>query len=386
MPKSEVELGGLTLKNPIIAGSCSLNRKLSHLAEMERAGVSAVVTPTIAEGFEDRVCTTTASKERWRIYGDRRIDLEEGAALIASAAETLSLPIIASIRAERGLPSWLRIASKVKKAGARALELDLYLPDNAIREGGSWVARVVQRVKQESTLPVFCKLTAHGDELVALALACQEAGADGIVTSGYMTVFPGIDVDKGGRPLFAGLKVTPLLSGSGPWMRPMVLMYTALLASSLKIPVITGDGGLNYKEAVEHLMLGARAVQLTSLLLTGGPGAVSDCVAGLKRFLAAKGYASVEEIWGLGQKYIVPRTRMTFYPIISRVIEEKCTGCWICLERLADCQAFVKLAKKVVVDEEKCTGCSLCVAMCPENAFVLEVKRDVRMAGAGRPH
>ena len=386
MCKTEIELGGLTLKNPIIAGSCSLNGELSNLMELERAGVSAIVTPLITERLDGKVCPATATKERWRIYGDRRIDLEGGLALIASATRRSSLPIIASIRADSGPEGWRKMAWEVEKAGAAGLELELFLPLSDTREGEGWVASVTQVVKGEATIPVFCKLTAHGDDLVALAMACQDSGADGIVASACMSIFPGIDIDNEGRPLFSGLEVTPLLCASGPWMRPMVLRYTALLASSLKIPVISGDGGLNYREVVEHLMLGARAVELTSLLLAGGPSAVSDCVSGLESFLEDKGYGGVEEILGVGQKYIVPRTRMTFYPIVSRVIEEKCTGCWICLKRLPDCQAFIQLEKIVVVDEERCTGCNLCVPICPEDAFVMEVRKDVRMAGEDRPH
>jgi dihydroorotate dehydrogenase (NAD+) catalytic subunit len=174
-----------------------------------------------------------------------------------------------------------------------ALEINLSCPN--IKQGGiclgkeaEGVFRIIRKVKQVTSLPLIAKLTPEVTDIVAIARAAYEAGADGITV---LNTFPaaGIDVQKGKVSLRGGL--------SGPFLKPMALRAVADITASIPVPVIGTGGIMDEQDAVAFLMAGATAVQVGTATFID-PFAIPKIVRGIGAYMETHGIARTEQIRG----------------------------------------------------------------------------------------
>ena len=174
-----------------------------------------------------------------------------------------------------------------------ALEMNLSCPN--IKQGGIClgkrpedVYRVVRRVKAVTDLPLLAKLTPEAADVVAIAQAAHEAGADGVTV---FNTLPAAAVDlEGGRMAARG-------GLSGPFLRPVALRAVADIASTLPIPIIGTGGIMNTSDALAFLMAGASAVQVGTATLID-PFAIPRIVKGVAEYLDAHRISKIDEIKG----------------------------------------------------------------------------------------
>jgi dihydroorotate dehydrogenase (NAD+) catalytic subunit len=151
-------------------------------------------------------------------------------------------------------------------------------------------ATVVRTVKAAARQPVLAKLTADVTDLVAVARAVVEAGADGLVLINTLLGMA-VDVHRR-RPRLAS--VTGGLSG--PAIRPVAVRCVWQVATALPGVPIVGTGGVaTAEDAAELLLVGATAVAVGTASFVN-PRAVIEVAAGLERYLAAQGAGSVAEL------------------------------------------------------------------------------------------
>ena len=137
-------------------------------------------------------------------------------------------------------------------------------------------AEVVRSVKAVTTKPVIVKLSPNVTDIVAIAKACEDAGADGISLINTML---GMRIDiRSKRPIIANI-----MGGfSGPAIFPVAVRMVYQVANAVKVPVI-GMGGVSKAEDVVEMMLaGATAVEVGAANLVN-PFACRDIIADLPR-------------------------------------------------------------------------------------------------------
>jgi dihydroorotate dehydrogenase (NAD+) catalytic subunit len=156
---------------------------------------------------------------------------------------------------------------------------------------------VVTAVKNAVHIPIFTKLTPNTSHIRDLARTVERAGGDGIVAVNTLRAMA-IEVETG-RPIL-GNKIGGL---SGPALKPVALRCVYEIAQTVDIPVIGCGGVVGWRDAIEYLLAGARAVQIGSAIAYKDLTVFDEIVTGIRDYLQRKEYSEVEDIVGLSQKY-----------------------------------------------------------------------------------
>ena len=176
------------------------------------------------------------------------------------------------------------------------LEVNISCPN--VHHGGmsfgtdpAMAARVVRAVKAVTTKPVIMKLSPNVTDIVAIAAACEDAGADGI---SLINTLMGLRIDlKARRPILAN--ATGGLSG--PAVFPVALRMVWQVAKAVSVPVI-GMGGVSTAEDVIEMMLaGATAVEVGAANLAD-PFACKRIIEDLPSVLDRYGIDHISDIIG----------------------------------------------------------------------------------------
>ncbi len=202
--------------------------------------------------------------------------------------------------------SYMEGARLLEKSGVDAIELNISCPN--VSAGGAAFGMTCQsaesitkKIRSIVTKPLIVKLTPQAADIVAVALACKEAGADALsLCNSFQGV--AIDIEKG-KPVFDKIKA----GFGGPAVRPMALrlvweVVEAMnkLPESQRIPVIGIGGIATWSDAVEFIMAGAQAVQVGTATFAN-PLAMKEIVEGLESFMRRKGYQKLDDFRGVAQ-------------------------------------------------------------------------------------
>lgn len=152
-------------------------------------------------------------------------------------------------------------------------------------------AQVVAAVKEHVSKPVIVKLSPNVTDIVAIAKACEKAGADGISMINTML---GMRIDlKKRKPVVAN----KMGGFSGPAVFPVALRMVYQVYEAVKVPVI-GIGGISTAEDVIEMMLaGATAVQIGAMNLVD-PYICKEIVEQLPVTMEKYGIGSLSDIIG----------------------------------------------------------------------------------------
>lgn len=208
---------------------------------------------------------------------------------------TLGRPILVSIAGHR-IADFVTVAELLAdEAGVAGLEINVSCPN--VEDGllfGTDPARtraLVAAVRARTTLPVFVKLSPNVTDIVPIAQAAADAGADGLA---LINTLAGIAVDARARRMRLGAGVGGL---SGPAIKPVALRMVWEVARRVALPIVGMGGILTAEDAVEFLLCGAHAVAVASGVLHNARIA-EDITEGLAGFLREEGLASITEIVG----------------------------------------------------------------------------------------
>lgn len=183
--------------------------------------------------------------------------------------------------------------------GVAALELNISCPNLDI--GGMEfgvdprsAAEVVRATMQATTLPVIVKLTPNVTDIVPIAQAVAEAGADALCVANTLL---GMAIDTRRRRPVLNRGVGGL---SGPAVKPVILRMVYQVAHAVHVPVIASGGVTTGLDAVEYLLAGASAVQVGTATFRN-PRAPLDVLDGLEQFMCEEGIDDVQELIGAAQ-------------------------------------------------------------------------------------
>jgi dihydroorotate dehydrogenase (NAD+) catalytic subunit len=148
---------------------------------------------------------------------------------------------------------------------------------------------VTAAVRAATARPLIVKLTPNVTDLVSIATAIVDAGADALSA---VNTYVGMTLDlQTGRPVLAN--VTGGLSG--PAIRPLALHAVYTVARAVSVPVIASGGAMSGEDAVEFLLAGAVAVQVGTLNFLR-PDAGRFVLSGIEAHMARAGVGTVAEI------------------------------------------------------------------------------------------
>ena len=152
-------------------------------------------------------------------------------------------------------------------------------------------AEVTRTVKEVCKKPVFIKLSPNVTDIVAIARACEDAGADGLT---LVNTFLGMRIDIARRKPVIANKMGGF---SGPAIFPIALRMVYQVAHACQIPVMGCGGVASARDVIEMMMAGATAVQVGAENLRN-PFACPEIVSALPALMEELGIHSLTEIIG----------------------------------------------------------------------------------------
>jgi len=234
---------------------------------------------------------------------------------------------------------WGELAKMSEDAGADMLELNFSCPQMAHKNAGHRVgqdfhavAGFTEVVKKASKLPVIAKMTPNITDMLPVALAAKNGGADAIAAINTIRAITEIDINNfTPLPNIHG-KSSPT-GFSGPAAKPIALRFVSELYNSkqLNLP-ISGIGGIEtWIDALHFLLLGASNLQVTTGIMKYGYRIVEDMIEGLSDYMLERNIKSLEDIIGkAAQKIVDPSEFNTRFQVVSVIDESKCIGCGQC--------------------------------------------------------
>jgi dihydroorotate dehydrogenase (NAD+) catalytic subunit len=290
---------GLLLQNPVITASGTLSNGLeaARIFDVNRLGaiVSKGTTLRPRDGNPQPRTVETPSG-MLNTIGLQNVGIEALVRDVAPVWATWRVPVIVNIAGET-VEEFAALASRLDGVpGVSGIEVNISCPNVAV--GGmlfgqdpQQAAAVAAAILRATTLPVIVKLTPNVTDIVAVARAVVDAGADALCLINTLQAMA-IDI-RARRPVlstvFGGL--------SGPAIKPVALRAVYQVAGAVDVPVI-GCGGISRGEdAIEFIMAGATAVEVGTATFAN-PRAPLNVLDGIERFLRDNGVSDVRELVG----------------------------------------------------------------------------------------
>lgn len=299
------DVGGLKLSNPLILASGFLGVSGQTLARVAKAGAGAVVTKSSAvmarEGYPNPTIVEIPVG-MLNAVGLPNPGIKEMAEEIM-AAKKMGATVIGSVFGYTK-DDFAEAAAVAEDAGADAVELNVSCPHvkgigKEIGQDAMVLSSVTSYAKSTVAIPVIVKLNPNVSDIVAMARAAAESGADALTAINTVRGMA-IDIDLQ-RPLLA----VGIGGLSGPAIKPIALRCVYEIREELDIPIIGSGGILDWRDAVEFFLAGASAVQLGTALLYKDLKIFQEINKGLSKYLKSRGYRSLSEIVGLTHKATV---------------------------------------------------------------------------------
>lgn len=288
---------GLNLQSPLIVGSSGLSRSLDKVKSFAEAGAGAVILKSI---FEEQIDSQVASLSEHNDYAEgaeylahyvRSEEIGNYLALIKEFKEALHIPVIASVCCMRS-ESWFDFAVQVEEAGADAIEVNIMKVESSLFFNWSSVEQgyihLVQELRRRLRIPIIIKLSRYHTALPALVDKLHAAGASA-VTLFNRSYQADINLDT------EALSMGDVFSHAGEFAE--TLRFTALVSGSVKgLELSASSGVYTWQELTKAILAGAHTAQMATALYKRGAGAISEALEGLKTWMQAHGYQSIEEM------------------------------------------------------------------------------------------
>lgn len=296
----QVEFAGLTLENPILtaSGCFGYGEEAAEFFDINILGgiVTKSITPLPRTGHPPPKVVETASG-MLNTIGLTNVGLDRFITEKLPFLQKLNCAVIVNIAGAK-IDDYVLLAEKISsQEGVDAVEVNISCPN--VESGGlefgaspEEAANIIKLVKKTSHVPVIPKLSPNVTDIVAIAKAVEDAGADAVSLINTL-IGTAIDIKTGQFKLsnrFGGL--------SGPAIKPVALAMVYKVATAVKIPVI-GIGGISSgDDVVEFLMAGAKAVQIGTACFAE-PTVFLRIIDELSAYIKEHDYRDVNEIIGM---------------------------------------------------------------------------------------
>jgi dihydroorotate dehydrogenase (NAD+) catalytic subunit len=297
-PSLAVTLAGIEFPTPVLAapGPLEFGRQVQSAYDLRAFGgfITKSVTLEPREGHPGP--DTVQVPGGWlNAVGLRNPGVGAFIARDLPFLRTLGRPVIVSV-AGHSEDEFAEVAEALDaEDGVAGLEVNISCPN--VDDGllfGTDPARthaLVARVRAAARRPLFVKLTPNCSDVVAIALAAADAGADGL---SLINTLQGLAVDPRTRRGLLGAGIGGL---SGRAIKPVALRVVWEVTQRVRLPIIGMGGITTGEDAVEFLLCGAHAVAVATAVLDN-PHAATDITEGLRAFMIEQHVAGVADLVG----------------------------------------------------------------------------------------
>jgi len=291
-----VELGQLTLKNPILPASGTFSAEFANVIDLNRLGALVCKTvsrnyrvgnppPRVAELDAGMINSIGLPTKGLAYFLDRQIP----------EYKRFTAPLVCSITSEN-IEDFADMARDVSVPGVDAIELNISCPTRqpgggnfALNEDTTY--RVVKLCRGATEKPLWAKLSPNAGEISAVAEAAEKAGADAITVSNTIL---GLKINLDTFRSYIGNGYGGI---SGPGVKPIVLRMVHQCSKCVKIPIIGCGGIMNAEDVVEYMLAGASAVEI-GFANFRHPTAMIAIIDDLEKWCARRGIARVATLTG----------------------------------------------------------------------------------------
>ncbi|KAG8436764.1 hypothetical protein GDO86_007740 [Hymenochirus boettgeri] len=312
-----VEMAGLKFQNPFGLASAPPTTSAPMIRRSFEAGWAFALTKTfslekdIVTNVSPRIIRGTTSGP---IYGPGQgsflnIELisEKTAAYWCKSITELKSDfpkniVIASIMCSYNKDDWTKLSKMAEASGADALELNLSCPHGmgergmglACGQDPELVRNICRWVRQAVKIPFFAKLTPNVTDVVKIAMAAHEGGADGVTATNTVSGLMGLKADATPWPAVGTGRRTTYGGVSGNAIRPIALRAVSAIARAIPGFPILATGGIDSADSgLQFLHSGASVLQVCSAVQNQDFTVIEDYCTGLKALLYLK---SIDEL------------------------------------------------------------------------------------------
>jgi dihydroorotate dehydrogenase (fumarate) len=295
---------GFKLRTPLVPSASPLSEKIDNIKRMEDAGAAAVVFHSL---FEEQVHRdrhdlqyyldqgTESYAESLTYFPDRaefKIGPEAYLEHIAQAKAAVDIPIVGSLNGTT-LGGWLAYAQQIERAGADALELNIYsVPSNPDISGDdieTHYLNILAAVKAELKIPVAVKLSPFFTNFARFARSADRNGADALVLFNRFYQ-PDIELET--------LEISPNVLLSTPMAMRLPMRWIAMLYGRIGASLAATSGIHRATDALKMLMAGADVTMFCSVLLRRGIDHIRVIEREMREWMEEHEYESVEQLKG----------------------------------------------------------------------------------------
>ncbi|BBO67482.1 dihydroorotate dehydrogenase B (NAD(+)), catalytic subunit [Desulfosarcina alkanivorans] len=298
-PDLTVDIGGLTLQNPVMtaSGTFGYAREFDHYIDLNRLGgiiVKGLSLEPSKGNPPPRIVETDCGM--LNAIGLENVGIDAFIREKLPFLETLCPPTIANIYGKT-VAEYARLAERMEPLDAvKGLEVNISCPN--VKEGGvafgsdpALAREVVSAVREKTTKHLMVKLSPNVTDIALMAEVAEAAGADALSLINTIT---GMAVDLSSRRS----RLANVTGGlSGPAIKPVALRMVWQASRAVSIPVVGVGGIMNATDALEFMMVGATAVQVGTANFVN-PGGTMDIIDGMQKWLRDEGLDDVKQLIG----------------------------------------------------------------------------------------
>jgi len=298
-PDMTVKFAGLTLRNPVMtaSGTFGYGQEFAEYVDLEKIG--AFVTKGLslrprAGNPTPRIVETPGGM--LNAIGLQNVGIEAFITKKVPFLRMVKTPAIANFFGST-IDEYAELAGRLNEIPEVAgLEVNISCPN--VKQGGivfgtdpKCAAEVVSACREATSKPLIVKLSPNVTDVVAMAKACVDAGADALSLINTLT---GMAIDLQRRkPVLAN--ITGGLSG--PAIKPIALRMVWQVARAVNIPLIGIGGIMNATDALEFILAGASAVQVGTASFIN-PSTAQQIAADMEQWLIENNVTSVSSLIG----------------------------------------------------------------------------------------
>jgi dihydroorotate dehydrogenase (NAD+) catalytic subunit len=298
-PDMSVEIAGIKLRNPVMpaSGTFGYGEEYTPFIDMEKIG--AIVTKGLslkpkAGNPTPRIAETVSGM--LNAIGLQNVGIDAFIQHKMPFLRTVNTPVIANFFGNT-LEEYGEVAKRLNDIPEIAAgELNISCPN--VKQGGivfgtdpKAASEVVALVRKNLQKPLIVKLTPNVTDITVVARAVEEAGADAIACINTLT---GMSVDVNTRKP----RIANMTGGlSGPAIRPVAVRMVHQVVQTVSVPVIGIGGIVKAMDALEFLIVGAKAVQVGTANFVD-PTAMISIIEGIEEFLVEEGIDDIHDLIG----------------------------------------------------------------------------------------
>ena len=298
-PDMSVAIAGIAMRNPVMTASGTFGYGAEFADYLDLESIGAMITKGLslrpkAGNPTPRIVETSGGM--LNAIGLQNVGIDAFIEQKLPYLKNVNTPVIANLYGNT-LEEYGEVASRLDGlAGVAGIEVNISCPN--VKQGGivfgtdpCAAQEVVSLVKRNTSKPLIVKLSPNVTDVVVMAKACADAGADALSLINTLTGMA-IDLERR-RPVLAN--VTGGLSG--PAIKPVALRMVWQVAKAVSLPVIGIGGIMTGRDALEFMLAGATAVQVGTASFLD-PSAAQRIAREMEEYLVANGIASVRSLIG----------------------------------------------------------------------------------------